>query len=257
MPSPALKRNHHRYRPTAILYENAIPCMIWAEDAINQFGCRVVVDHLFVIVPNPSIAYKCLLASGQYIECHHFPPYDDGVLQDAPRLIPIEGPSRLPIALLQASDWPNLPPLPLSPDPKFPAVHVLLSSLLQMWLQHPDSDFSSTLAWWICAIYDACAHPALAQPAEGEFQGPYFALARAIPARIRQLHVDMVHERIFILAHSAHVHYNAIAKEVDLQVASNDKSDLMDIPPPSVKVLGGGWPWCVHYTSIVSHKVDY
>jgi hypothetical protein len=227
--------------------------MVWAEDAINQFGCRVVVDHLFIIVPDPSIAYDCLLASGQYTECPDFPPYVGGVLQEAPRLVPIEGSSRLPIALLQASDWPNLPPLPLSPDPKFPALHVLLSSLLQMWLQHPYSEFSSWLAVWICSIYDARALPALVPPAEGDPQdSSYFVVAREIPARIRQLHVDMVYERIFSLAHSAYVHYKAVAQDADRQVAISDNPDPIDLPPPSVNVIGGNiWPWCVKYTGSV------
>jgi len=253
MSSPTITRD--RYRPIATLYENGIPCMVWAEDAINKFGCRVVADHLFLIVPNPSIAYQCLLASGEYTECPHWFLRYLGVLQEAPRLLRTQEVTRLPIALLQASDWPNFPPLPLSPDPQFPSLDVLLSSLLQMWLQHPYSAFSLCVGVWISSIYDACAHPALTPPAEGDLKAPYFAVARAIPLRIRQLHVDMVYERIFVLDYPAYERYKAIAQAVDLQEASSDNSDLVEVPLPSAEVFGGGWPWCIYYASAVSHKL--
>jgi hypothetical protein len=238
------------------MYQNAIPAMIWAEDAINQFGCRVVVGHLFLVVPNPSVAYKCLLASGQYTQCHHFTPYNIGILQDAPRVVPMSGRNSLPIALLRASDWANLPPLPLSPDPQFPPLHVLLASLLQTWLQYPYSDFSSSLSGWISSIYGAHKHPALVPPAEGEVQESYLTVSRAMPARIRQLHVDMVYERIFILAHTAYLHYNAVAQAVDMQMASSNDSDLIYVPSPSAEMIGGNTrAWYIHFARFLSQKL--
>jgi hypothetical protein len=51
-----------------MLRQASIPSMIWAEDAICQFGCCVLVGHLFLIVPDPTAAYMCLLASGNYVE---------------------------------------------------------------------------------------------------------------------------------------------------------------------------------------------
>lgn len=65
----------------------------------------------------------------------------------------------------------------------------------------------------------------------------------------------MVYERIFVLDYPAYVRYNAIAQAVDLQEAPSDNSDLVDVPVPSAEVFGGGWPWCVHYASSVSHKL--
>jgi hypothetical protein len=125
-----------------------------------------------------------------------------------------------------------------------------------MFLQQPFSKFSIVLSVWISSIYDAYGHPALVPPAEGDFQEPYLAVARQIPARLRQLHVDMVYERIFVLAHQAYVHYNAIAQAVDLQVADSHNLDRIDVPSPSVKVLGEDTRvWCVNYTTPVSHKL--
>jgi hypothetical protein len=95
------------------------------------------------------------------------------------------------------------------------SLDVLLSSLFGTWLQHPYFAFSSRLAWWIASVYDAHSDPALIPPADGVAQDSYVTLSRAIPSRLRQMHVDMVHDRIFMLAYPAYVQYNAIARSID------------------------------------------
>jgi hypothetical protein len=220
--------------------------MIWAEDAICYFKCRVVVWHLYLLVPNPTTAFEYLIASGEYAAaCSSVTDYDVGLLAAAPRLVCAHG-DGLPIALLKASDWPHIPPLILSREPQFPTLDILLSSLLETWLQEPYSDLTSRVATWIVTIYDARGDPALMTPTERSDRESYLALSRAIPARLRQLHVDMVHERVFLLAYSAYKHYLAMAKTVDLLAASNSGSDPLDVPPPSVEEIGRGTiRWCV------------
>jgi len=141
--------------------------MIWAEDAIRQSGCRVLVGHLFLIVPDPAAAYMCLLASGEYeAACSTIAYCDQGLLETAPRLKPLDG-DNIPIALLGASDWANLPPIALSPKPQFPSLHTLHSSLLGTWLQQPFSPFSFRMAVWITSVYEARDDPTLVGPTEG------------------------------------------------------------------------------------------
>jgi len=69
-------------------------------------------------------------------------------------------------------------------------------------------------------------------PAEGGAPEPYLSLARSIPAQIRQLHVDLVHDRVFMLAYAAYVHYSAVAETVDRSMSDPDS---IDVPPPSVE----------------------
>jgi len=231
---------YHRYRPTATLYQASIPSVIWAEDAIRQFGCHVLVGHLFLVVPDPTTAHMCLLGSGEYAEvgcgtaCR-----DESLLPAAPRLMPIADSHDLPLVLLRASDWTSIPPISLSHDPQFPALDTLLSSLLGTWLQQPYSRFSSRLATWITSIYGARADPALVAPAEGGTLGPYLRLSRTIPARLRQLHVDLVHKRVFMLAYAAHVYYSSVAQTVDRRAASGGDLDPIDVPP-SIEEIGKG-----------------
>jgi hypothetical protein len=215
--------------------------MIWAEDAIRQFGCRVLVGHLFLIVPDPATAYMCLLASGEYEEaCSTIAYRGQGLLETAPRLKPLEG-YNTPLALLGASDWENLPPIALSPKPQFPSLHTLLSSLLGTWLQQPFSPFSFRLAVWITSVYEARDDPALVRgPSEGGALGPYLRLCQMMPARLRQLHIDLVHNRVFILAYAAYVHYSAIAETVDQHAAATGLPDPIDMPPPSNEEIGKG-----------------
>ena len=228
-----------RYRSAATLHQASIPCIIWAEDAIRQFGCRVLVGHLFLVVPDPIVAKMCLLGSGEYTEVHCSTAYHgEGLLAAAPRLIPLQGDS-LPIALLRASDWANIHSLNLSREPQFPPLCTLLSSLLGTWLQEPYSRFSSRLSTWITSIYEARADPALLGPAKGGALEPYLTLTRMIPARIRQLHVDLVYERVFMLAYAAHVHYSAVAETVDQCAAPIDDTNPI-IPPPSIEEIGKG-----------------
>jgi hypothetical protein len=131
---------HPRHRlaiSITVLYQGAIPSMVWAEDAIRNFGCRIIVSHLFLLVPDPAMAYNCLIASGKYTEPCSRINYDvDELLGDAPRLLPIEG-DRHPVALLRVSDWAVISPVVLSREPQFPALDNLLSSLLATWLQRP------------------------------------------------------------------------------------------------------------------------
>ena len=219
--------------------------MVWAEDAIRRFGCRIMVSHLFLLVLDPAMAYDYLLASGKYTESHTSICYDvDELLGDAPRLLPLEG-DHHPVALLRASDWMMVSPLALAPDPQFPSLDVLLSSLLATWLQRPytSSAFCLRLAAWIVSIYEARGDDAL-NPAIESNARHYLALCRAIPPRLHQLHVDLVFGRVFVMAVSAHAYYTAIAKEVDFRLASSRQSDLPDIPSPSVEEIGRGKiPW--------------
>ena len=76
-------------------------------------------------------------------------------------------------------------------------------------------------------------------PVKGGALEPYLTLTRMIPTRIRQLHVDLVHERVFMLAYAAHVHYSAVAETVDQCVAPIDDIDPI-IPPPSIEEIGKG-----------------
>ena len=115
-----------RHRPAAMLHQASIPCIIWAEDAIRQFGCRVLVSHLFLV------AKMCLLGSGEYTEVHSSTGYyGEGIFSAAPRLISLQDDidDSLPIALLRASDWAYIHPLSLSREPQFPSLSTLLSSL--------------------------------------------------------------------------------------------------------------------------------
>ena len=214
--------------------------MIWAEDAIRQFGCRVLVAHLFLIVPDPATAYMCLLASGEYEEaCSTIAYREQGLLETAPRLKPLEG-YNIPLALFGASDWTNLPPIALSPKPQFPSLHTLISSLLGTWLQQPFSPFSFRLAVWITSLYGTRGDPALIGPPEGGALGPYMRLCQMIPARLRQLHVDLIHNRVFILAYAPYVYYSAIAETVDQSAAATGLPDSFDVPPPSIEEIGKG-----------------
>lgn len=61
-----------------------------------------------------------------------------------------------------------------------------------------------------------------------------------MPARLRQFHVDLVHNRVFILAYVAYVHYSAIAETVDQHAAATGLPDSIDIPPPSIEEIGRG-----------------
>src|ERR1700691_1797656 len=108
-----------------------------------------------------------------------------------------------------------MPPITLSHEPQFPALDTLLPSLLGTWLQQLYSKFSSHLATWITSIYGACTDPALVASAGGGTQEPYLKLPRTIPVRLRQLHIDLVYERVFMLAYSAHIHYSAIVQIVN------------------------------------------
>ena len=231
-----------RHRPAAMLHRASIPCIIWAEDAIRQFGCRVLVSHLFLVVPDPIIAKMCLLGSGEYTEVHSSTCYHgEGLLSSAPCLISLQDGinDSLPIALLRASDWAYIHPLSLSREPQFPSLSTLLSSVLGTWLQEPYSRFSSRLSTWITSIYEARANPALVGPAKGGALEPYLTLTRMIPERIRQLHVDLVHERVFMLAYAAHIHYFAVAETVDQCAAPIDDTDPI-IPPPFMEEIGKG-----------------
>jgi hypothetical protein len=101
------------------------------------------------------MAYDYLLASGKYTEPCNSISYDvDELLGDAPRLLPIEGDPH-PVALLRASDWVTISPLVLAPDPQFPSLDFLLSSLLAMWVQRPytSSAFCLRLAAWIVSYF--------------------------------------------------------------------------------------------------------
>ena len=52
----------------------------------------MLVGHLFLIVPDPTAAYMCLLASGEYVEaCNTIAYREQGLLEIAPRLKPLEG----------------------------------------------------------------------------------------------------------------------------------------------------------------------
>ena len=115
-------------------------------------------------------------------------------------------------------------PIDLSPKPQFPSLHTLLSSLLGTWLQQPFSAFSMQLAVWITSVYEARDDPALVGPTEGGTLGPYLRPCQTMPVRLRQLHVDLVHNRVFILAYVAYIHYSAIAQSVD-QCAAAPRSD--------------------------------
>ena len=213
--------------------------MVWAEDALRQFGCRVLVAHLFLIVPDPTAAKMYLLASGDYVEvCCGIAYRGEGLLEAAQRLMPLVDGDGLPVALLRAEDWANLPPITtLSHEPQFPSLCTLLSSLLGTWLQEPYFKFSSRLSTWITSIYDVRADPALVK---GGALEPYLKLARSIPARVRQLHVGLVHEHVFMMAYAAHLHYSAVAEAVDQCIASMSDPDSIDVPPPFVEEIGKG-----------------
>jgi hypothetical protein len=196
---------HPRHRlAITLLYQGTIPSMVWAEDAIRRFGCRIMVSHLFLLVPEPAMAYD---SRGKYIEPHNSICYDvDELLGDAPCLLPLEG-DHHPVALLGASDWMTISPLALAPDPQFPSLDILLSSLLTTWLQRPytSSSFCLRLAAWIVSSYEARGDDALKPPIESDAQH-YLALCRAIPPRLRQLHVDLVFGRVFFSWQLAHMH---------------------------------------------------
>jgi hypothetical protein len=186
-------------------------------------------------------SYRRQNASGDYVEVCGIAYRGEGLLEAAPRLMPLVDGDGLPVALLRAEDWANLPPITtLSHEPQFPPLRILLSSLLGTWLQEPYSKFSSRLSTWITSIYDVRADPALVEPVKGGALEPYSKLARTIPARVRQLHVDLVHERVFMMAYATHFHYSAVAEAVDQCVASMNDPDSIDVPPPSVEEIGMG-----------------
>ena len=84
--------------------------------------------------------------------------------------------------------------------------------------------------------------------AGGGTQEPYLKLPRTIPVRLRQLHIDLVYERVFMLAYSAHVHYSAIVQIVNLRADSDSDPDPFDVPSPSIEEIGKGSKpgcWCV------------
>ena len=81
---------------------------------------------------------------------------------------------------------------------------------------------------------------ALVGPPEGDALSPYLRLCQTMPAQLRQLHVDLVHNRVFIPAYVAYVHYSAIAQTVDQRAAATGVSDPIDIPPPSIEEAGKG-----------------
>lgn len=56
----------NRY-PVAMLHQASIPSMIWAEDTIHQFGCHVIVGHLFLIVPDPTTAACDIMISASLV----------------------------------------------------------------------------------------------------------------------------------------------------------------------------------------------
>jgi len=77
-----------------------------------------------------------------------------------------------------------------------------------------------------------------------------------MPARVRQLHVDLVHNRVFILAYAAYVHYSAIAQTVDQRAAATGLPDPIDMPPPSIEEIGKGSNpsfWYAQHTGSVDH----
>jgi hypothetical protein len=231
-----------RYRPIDTLRQASIPCIVWGEDAIRQFGCRVVVGRLFLIVPNPNFAASSLQASGEYEEAPDNTSYDEGLFAAAPRLVHREDHSLL-VALLRVSDWTHLPPLVLHPKPHFPSLDVLLASLLGTWLEQPYSAFSTRVATWLSYVYSARADPALVPPplecdAGAPDHDAYMALARVIPPRLRQFHVDMIHGRVFMLAYPAYMHFSAVASAVDER--AGDSALIHDVPPPSAEEVGKG-----------------
>ena len=61
-----------------------------------------------------------------------------------------------------------------------------------------------------------------------------------MPARLRHFRVDLVHNRVFILAYVAYVHYSAIAETGDQHAAATGLPDPIDIPPPSIEEIGKG-----------------
>ena len=81
---------------------------------------------------------------------------------------------------------------------------------------------------------------------ESDAQHSYLALCRAMPARLRQLHVDLVFRRVYFHRSSCTSCYTAIVKKVDFHLVSSRQSDSdpPDIPSPSVGDIGRGkMPW--------------
>ena len=56
-------------------------------------------------------------------------------------------------------------------------------------------------------------------------------------ARLRQLHVDLVHNRVFILAYATYVHYSAIAQSVDQRAAETGLPDPIDLSSLSIEEI--------------------
>lgn len=94
-----------RYHVITILQQEGIPCIIWAEDANRQFGCRVLVGHLFLIVKDPRASVECLLACGKYARTSTSWAYGgEGPLEHAPSVLNLEN-DQLVVSFLQRSRY--------------------------------------------------------------------------------------------------------------------------------------------------------
>jgi hypothetical protein len=131
----------------------------------------------------------------EYIEPHTSICNDvDELLGDAPRTLPVEG-DHHPVALLRASDWMTISLLALAPDP-------LLMFFFPLCLQRGYNDLTPPLpsaCVWQPGLFQFMK-PARMTPSNPLFESNarhYLALYRAIPPRLRQLHVDLVFGRVF------------------------------------------------------------
>ena len=136
------------------LIENGIPCIIWAEDALEYYGVPTSVFDLFCLVEDPELAAACLRSHGFTLlgestrkGFQFMPELIRGRprLTDRPDQVHDEAETTAAVVLLPTSSW-RYPVEALSPDTSnlFPNLSLLLQGLIDGWLDAQDLFFPST-----------------------------------------------------------------------------------------------------------------
>ncbi|KAK3942810.1 hypothetical protein QBC46DRAFT_378891 [Diplogelasinospora grovesii] len=163
-----------RYEPCAILQSKGIPCLIWFEDAIGQYGVPTVVFDLYLLVPDIDTAAGVLAENGW---TKAGPPNEYHILTQCPfishrrldppckaetPIAPSDSPDMKPpgpgtTILLPAADW-NVPIEKLGSDGIVPPLPVLVDALIESLLDAPHgSPLQRHVGTQIVYLYGHCS----------------------------------------------------------------------------------------------------
>lgn len=186
-----------RYQVCSLLQEHDINCAIWLEDALAHHGVPTVVFDLYLVVPDIEKASEVLRQHGwQTAPSHESDVYS--FLEKAPMLkVPLRYLRLVPpnfdketedrTVLMPADVW-NITDVQLAqtatdPDRFFPALPMLLDSLIDAWLDagaHQDNKLTGHLGIQIGYIYGYIA----------QVKDPSFA--QQLRPEHRQFHLDWI-----------------------------------------------------------------